>query len=204
MTSLSNMMSALWPEPLRLVLFLVGMLSLRRPERRLPGLGGTKGRRPLPAPPRPDGSRLGRFAAASRRCGQANVQAVNCSRRRGHNLVPRGPAADDVPCPDEPRGHPLRPTPRRPEHQRRAADDLRLRVDQRHGHHARRLVFAEQVRDHLGRPRGLPERRLRNPHAAGGHHHDHGDRHDEPERRSSCSRPARSGTGTSSRCGSIP
>ena len=31
----------------------------------------------------------------------------------------------------------------RPEHQCRAANDLRLRVGQCHGHHARRLVFAE-------------------------------------------------------------
>ena len=204
MTSLSNAISALWPEPLRLVLFLVGIMAFVGAERRLPGLGGAQGRRPLPAPPRPDGSRLGRLAAAHRRRGQAAVQAADRPRRRGHHPVPRGPAADDVARPDEPGGHPLRRTPGRPEHQRRAADDLRLRVDQRHGDHARRLVFAEQIRDHLRRPRGLPERRLRNPHAAGGHHHDHGDRHDEPERDRRCSRPARSGTGTSSRSGSTP
>src|ERR1035441_9456028 len=155
---------------------------LCRGERGLPGLGGTQGCSPLPTPPGPYGSRLGGLAAAYRRCGQTDVQTVDCSRRRGQNPVPRRTPADDVARPDEPRGHPLGPESRRPEHQCRPADDLCLRVRQRHGHYARKSVFAEQIRNHLRCPRGLPERRLRNPHAAGGHHHDHGDGHDEPER----------------------
>ena len=188
--SIWNFILSLWPEPLRLVLFVVGIMSFV-------GLNAAylvwverKGaarfqRRPGPTEVGWAGLLQPIADAAKLMSKQLIVPAgVDCTLFRVAPLLMMSPALMSLAV--IPWGQSL------------AARNINVGLlmifafgsDQRHGHHARRLVLAEQIRDHLRRPRRLPERRLRNPHAAGGHHHDHGDGHDEPERDRRCSRPA--------------